>query len=265
MQASEKGLDIGIQVEFLREIPHWIRSSKLNSINGLDRFPIRRLTSGITQAFDDFYIRYNERVFKFLPGEYPYLRRYVRRYELLTELTANDALVISAPFSATGHMHPRFYDLLRSADKLQVPVFVDCAFLGVTRNLDLDLNHRCVKSVGFSLSKAFGAGCFRAGIEFSRDEGGPSAVQNEWTYVQLLSAKICLDITRRYSPDYVPEKYRPFQEGLCREYGLQPSDTVLFGLGGDAFRFFDIDGAVNRVCLTPSIRSAFAAAAARAG
>lgn len=255
---NDKSMDTGILAEYLRFVPEWLLSSKLNRVEGLETFPLRRLTSGNTQAFDDFYIRHHDRVFKFLPGEYPYLSKYVRRWELLdenTELTRKDALVMSAPFSATGNMHPRFYETLERADHLGIPVLIDCAFFGITRNLHLRLDYRCIEAVCFSLSKAFGAGCFRSGIEFSKQNGGPASIQNDWIYVQLLSAKIGLEIAKKYSPDYIPLKYRDWQLEICEEFGLEPSDTVVFGLGGDAFKFYDVDGVSRRVCITPAIKA----------
>jgi hypothetical protein len=255
---NDKSMDTGILPEYLSFIPKWIESSELNSIEGLERFPLKRLTSGNTQAFDDFYIRHHDRTFKFLPSEYPYLSKYAPRWEFLdehTELTRKDALVMSAPFSGTGNMHPRFYELLERAENIDIPVLIDCAFFGITRNLRLDVDYRCIEAVCFSLSKAFGAGCFRSGIEFSKQNGGPSSIQNEWCYVQLLSAKIGLEIAKKYSPDYIPGKYRSWQLEICDEFGLEPSDTVVFGLGGEKFQYFDIDGVSNRVCITPSIKA----------
>lgn len=252
---DDKSMDIGIQQEYLNFIPKWIKSSELNSIEGLEKFPLTRLTSGNTQAMDDFYIRYHDRTFKFLPGEYPYLSKYVRNWDYLTEFTRKDAVVISAPFSATGNIHPQFYETLERAENLDIPVLIDCAFFGITRNLQLNLSYRCIQSVCFSLSKAFGSGCFRSGIEFSKQNGGPSAIQNEWIYVQLLSAKIGLEIARKFSPDYIPNKYRSLQQEICSEYGLELSDTVVFGLGDERFKYFDVDGVVNRVCITPTIKS----------
>ncbi len=264
---NDKSMDTGIQAEYLSFLPTWIQRSKLNRVVGLERFPLRRLTSGNTQAFDDFYIRHHDRTFKFLPGEYPYLSKYVRSWALLddhTGLTRKDALVMSAPFSGTGNLHPRFYELLERASNIDIPVLIDCAFFGITRDLDLRLDHRCIEAVCFSLSKAFGAGCFRSGIEFSKQNGGPTSIQNEWVYVQLLSAKIGLEIARSYSPDYIPDKYRARQLEICEEYGLTTSDTVVFGLGDQRFDYFDIDGVVNRVCVTPAIKARIDAQAVRA-
>jgi hypothetical protein len=253
---NDKSMDTNIQAQYLEFFPSWVASSRLNTVRGLERFPLRRLTSGNTQAFDDFYIRYSDRVFRFLPGEYPYLSKYARRWEFVEEagsLSRKDVLVMSAPFSATGNMHPQFYELLRRAEDIDVPVFIDCAFFGITRGLELDLGFRCIQSVGFSYSKAFGAGCFRSGVEFSKQSGGPASIQNDWIYVQLLSAKIGMEIAAHYSPDYIPAKYRGLQERICSLHGLTPSNTVIFGLGDERFRYFDIDGVTNRVCITPSI------------
>jgi len=255
-QNDDKSMDIGIQQQFLDFIPQWILSTKLNKISGLDRYPIKRLTSGNTQVFDDFYIRYSTRTFKFLKGEYPYLTKYINNWDFVEDspLTRKDALIVSAPFSATGNLHPKFYETIEEANNLDIPVLVDCAFFGITRNLKLNLNYRCIKSVAFSMSKAFCAGVFRAGIEFSKQDGGPAAIQNEWIYVQLLTAKICLEAAKKYSPDYIPTKYHNIQKFLCEFYNLKASDTIIFGLGDDKYENCNIDKVVNRCCLTPTIK-----------
>lgn len=250
-----KSIDTKILSSYLNFLPEWIASSELNDVIGLEQFPFKRLTSGITQSFDDFFICHNQRTFKFFPGEYPYLRRFIKNWAFCDKLTKEDALIISAPFSATGEMHPEFYKTLEIATDIGIPVLVDCAFFGICKNLNLYLDYPCIESVCFSLSKAFGSGCFRSGIEFSKREGGSVATQNKWCYVQLLSAKIGLELAKIFPPDYIYKKYRPIQEDICKTFDLKPSNTVIFGIGGENFKYFDIDGIVNRCCITPSIKS----------
>jgi hypothetical protein len=249
-----KLLPAAILTEYLAFLPEWLQSSKLNSLIGLNQFGFKRLTAGITQAFDSFYIRHHQRHFKFLAGEYPYLRRFVKNWSLYNKLTEQDALIISAPFSGTGALHPDFYNILAEATDLQVPVLVDCAFYGICQGLVLDLNYPCIESVCFSLSKIFTSGCFRSGIEFCRHNEGSIATLNKWVYVPLLSAKIGLELIKIFSPDYIFNKYRDKQNLICAEYGLQPADTVIFGLGNEKFNYFEIDNAVNRCCLSPRLK-----------
>ena len=62
-------------------------------------------------------------------------------------------------------------------------------------------------------------------------------------------------MAREFSPDYIPGRYGSLQRALCEDYGLEVSDTVIFGVGDHRFKYFDIDGVSNRVCITPSIKA----------
>jgi hypothetical protein len=242
--------------EYLEYIPQWIKSSNLNTIDGLDKFKHKYIISGITQAFDDFYIRHINKNIVILRGEYPYLKRFVKNIRLYEgKFYDNDAFIISAPFSASGRIHEEFYSVMENAEKHSIPTLIDCAFFGICSGLSLTLNYQCVDSVCFSLSKAFASGCFRSGIQFTNVNLSSISVQNNWNYVQLLSAKIGLLLSQNYSPDYIFNKYRNIQEDICKRHGLEPSDTVIFGLSSKkTYDSFEIDGYINRCCITPLIK-----------
>ena len=58
--------------EFLECIHGWIHSTKLNSVNGLDRFSQRHMIIGTTQVFDECYHRYSDKRLRIFRGEYAY-------------------------------------------------------------------------------------------------------------------------------------------------------------------------------------------------
>ena len=58
--------------------------------------------------------------------------------------------------------------LQKICDKLNVPVFIDCAYFSVCRNLNFDLDRPCIRGVSFSMSKAFyGTERLRIGLRLS--------------------------------------------------------------------------------------------------
>jgi hypothetical protein len=256
-------LSMGIRDAFLYAFKDWIASSKLNRIDGLECFPTRRLTAGVTQSFDDFFLRHCNRRIRVLRGEYPYVRHVVGKWEFMgdlsekDDLTESDAVIISAPFSGTGEIHPDFEEVLECCEKKKIPTLVDCAFFGICRGLSIRVDRPNVESVCFSLSKAFASGSFRSGIEFSRIASGSVWVQNDWVYLQLLNAQIGLDLMSRFSPDYIFNKYRGVQEAICEVHKLRPSETVIFGIDENRrHEEFSIDDVFVRCCITPEIMAA---------
>lgn len=229
--------------QFVVAMDSWIRQSKLNSIEGLDRFPHRYVIHGITQSLDDFMITHQSRRICTMPGEYPYLPNCFHHHHELTqlsELSSGDALLLSTPFASTGAIHPQFDALMALATELEVPVMIDCAYFGICHNLQLKLDHPCIERVCFSTSKAFAAGHLRAGIEYSFRNDTTIAKQNKWQYVNLLNAMINTRLLAQHSADDTFNTYRPAQLAVCEAYQLTPSDTVIFGLSDeDKYARFD--------------------------
>ena len=61
------------------------------------------------------------------------------------------------------------------------------------------------------------------------------------------------EIISKFDVDYIYNKYRSRQIILCGEYGLTPSDSVIFGLGESTISEFDIYNRgtnFRRVCLS---------------
>ena len=60
-------------------------------------------------------------------------------------------------------------DVLDECDKLGVPVFVDCAYLVMARDIKFDFDRECIEGISFSLSKGFyGAEHLRIGMRLTK-------------------------------------------------------------------------------------------------
>lgn len=148
---------------------------------------------------------------------------------------------------------------LEDASKLEIPVMIDCSFFGICKDLVLDLFYPCIERVCFSTSKSFASGNFRSGIEFRKcnvEEHGLISTLNYWEYTQILSARINLELMRKFSPDYIFLKYRHSQLKICEFMNIKPSNTVIFGLDcTKRSNEFSQDGIVNRYCISVPIRN----------
>ena len=142
---------------------------------GLKSFPEKYISLGVTQTLDEWQqlCLANSLRLRTMPGEYPYTRDTMSRWTTENvvhdfDLCEGDALIISAPFSATGHMHPLWNELMGRCRDLSIPVFVDCAFFGTCGHVEVNLDHPAIQSVAFSTTKGLGCGNWRAGICFSK-------------------------------------------------------------------------------------------------
>ncbi len=246
---------------FSTEYPKWILSSRLNSFLGLNEFPFRYVSLGVTQALDEWHawIAQSARRLRLLRGEYPYNRDSQSiwsdsQYLDDQPLVRGDAVIVSVPFSGTGGLHPRWPELLKTCASLEIPIFVDAAFFGTCAKIHIDLSHPTIHGVAFSTTKGLGCGNWRAGLTFSRVQLGHLHLQNEWRHGIHLNVQISLFLMRRYSPDFIYETYRAAQEAVCTHLGLTPSDSVHLGTGDQNWNSFTRDGVVNRIGLAKAIR-----------
>lgn len=253
---------VDVQDKFLELYPQWIQSSKLNTVKGLETLPNRHVSLGTTQAMDDFimYTLKTKRRLRVLKGEYGYGRE-VSDCDNICQtvddfpLQRNDALLISAPFSATGDIHPRWEELINTCNKLDIPVFVDCAFYGTCLNITLDFNHPCIDTVSFSPTKGLNCGNMRTGMIFTKRKGRDCALEilSEWHHGIHIHTYIAYMLMQNFSPDTIPNTYRDIQLKACEHYQLTPTNTIHLGLGDSRWEYFSRENVSNRVCLRNAI------------
>ncbi len=250
----EANLDIS---NYYQEFLSWLQGSRRVELRVPSSFePF--MCSGVTEGFHDFYIRHSQRQLFVLRGEYPYHKDVWHSLarplmDLDTEALHTQACVIlSAPFSATGALSSKTKSILEDCSRLDVPVFLDLAFLGLGASFSVNdfLHYSCVESFSFSFSKMFAMGRMRAGWCWTRSRGGALKVLDQWKYNNWLGHYVALHCLRHFSFDYMCEKYAPLQKRLCADLSLQPSESFLFGLGGAEYDAYSRQGIANRVCLS---------------
>ena len=249
-----------IQEQFVKDFFNWVNSSKLNQLKGLGNFSNRKLTAGTAQTFDHFYWSNKNRRFRFYKGEFMYHSACLKNggeccYIEDSELDDNDAVIVSVPFSDWGTQRPMI-ELLDNCEKLDIPVLLDFAYYPCTRKIDLDLDKwSCINTVAFSISKAFyGAEFLRVGLRLQREDCDDGIdVFNSVEMVNRLSLSIAKSLIENYSIDHNWLAYETVYNQICKEYKLEPTDCVMFGLGGFKYQDYNRGGTVNRVCISEAI------------
>jgi len=250
--------------EFKGEFLNWIDNSTLFKIKGLNKFKHSYITLGNTQAIENHYNISNGRVYTF-PGEYPYHTSFKENKRIrMTDKVPMPAgpyikhgSVLSYPFAATGNKPIDFDERMKFLDNTNV--MLDLAYFGIYYSPDvLDLTkYPQINTVAFSLSKIFCTGFLRIGIVLSKEERDtPVAMLNNWNYLPKLNMKIHAGLMKKFSADFIYEKYRKEQLKLCKKLDVTPSDTVLFGLSDDPkWDEYTRNGVINRLCLSLCIQN----------
>ena len=241
---------------FLKEYLKWIKSTKLNNLKNLKQFKYLCFAAGSSQVFDFFYAKHKKRNFRAFKGEYAYhfsswRNNYKWKYIENLNIKKNDAVIISLPFSDTGSKHLEMENLIAKCNSLDVPVLIDCCYYSMCKGINFNFNHECIKEISFSLSKAFPVSRMRIGMRLSRkDDDDPLFFMNKLDLVNRQSAFIGLKLIKKFSFDYLYNKYSKLQKIYCQKMNLEPSSVVSLALGGDKWKMYNRGNKKNRLCLS---------------
>ena len=246
--------------KFCQNYLDWIESTKLNNLIGLENFNSKQYVHGTCQSFDFFYLSNNKKRMRTFKGDFAYHRlswegKFDWSYIEDDIIRENDAVIISVPFSDLGDVHPQTNEVLDRCDKLGVPVFIDCAYMVIARDIDFNFDRECIQGVSFSMSKGFyGAEKLRIGLRLTRDyQDDPVEVFNSMQMLNTVGVHVGQKIIDNYSVDYNTETYRDKQEELCNQLKIGYSKCVLFGITDKhhpQFKDFDRGTDYRRVCLS---------------
>ena len=250
----------------------WINYSNTKSLSGLEKFKHSDYTQGTSQTFDQFILRHSkDRQIIVLAGDFQYHAclgkhvdfKYIEHPHHLEECLDGiglHALIISAPFSDFGCIHPDFEHLMNVCKVHDIPVCLDLAYWGISKNVHINLDdHPAIQEVTCSLSKPFYTlENHRVGIRFTKqyvDDG--VSMLNEVKMANNHSMALGIEYMRNFSPDYNWQKFNSRYQDICQEQDLVWTDTVIFGLGDD-IRHAEFNRGVSgnyRVCASEWLQS----------
>lgn len=227
-----------VRHQYLADIHNWIMSSKMNEVKGLTRFKHRDMINGTTQAFDEAYHRYSNRRLRILRGEYAYHKRVVKDFVYLDDeqgnyipLEENDWVITSYPFCGNGGPTPHFGTIQDECLEKGLPLLLDCAWFGTCRDLTIDVYHPGITEVCFSLTKGIGLGNIRSGIRYSNyDDDYPIRQQNNYNHLPLGAAQIGIWQMKKFSADFIPQKYTMMYEHVCSMNNLLQTHCMMIAM-----------------------------------
>ena len=182
-----------------------------NILIGLEKFSHGTYTHGTIQAFEDFYSRHSDKRLRWFEGDFAYHQIASRSYGFrgekiinLNELKYGDCFVISVPFSASCKVFPQLDEILNICDEKDIPVLLDFAYLPISRNIKINLNHKSIDSICFSLSKCyFGIERLRTGLRLKRKyEDDPTDFFNEYSMFNHAGAYVGMQLLKKFPPSF---------------------------------------------------------------
>ena len=231
--------DENMLVRFCHKYRDWIINSSSNLVTGLDKFTTMAYSQGTTESFDKFYLKYSTRKFKCFMGEYLYHTLcwntyFPAQWDFIenSPLEKGDAVIVSFPFADTGNPHHAFNeDFLNQCYDLEIPVLIDAAFYGICGGMHFNFDHPAITDICFSLSKAFPVNLLRIGLRFTRkdDNDGLNIYQNS-QYANRFGAAVGEQLISHFGPDDNFTNWRTTQIEFCKELGVTPSQSVIFGI-----------------------------------
>ena len=141
--------------------------------------------------------------------------------------------------------------IIKICDKKNVPVLIDCCYFSMCKGIDFDFNHKSIKAICFSLSKAFPVSRLRIGMRLTKsDDDDPLFFLNKLGLVNRNSSFIGLKLLKKFEFDYIYKKYVKLQKYHCAKMKLTPSNVVNLGVGGKKWNKYNRGGKTNRLCLS---------------
>lgn len=245
---------------YLNSFVSWIQQSDKNTVTGLDRFPHMAYCAGAYDAIQSFIHRHmTTKRIRFSRAEFVGSKIVCNNaganwcYIEDAPFSANDALVLSYPFSGNGEQHPDHDQILSTCCELNIPVMIDMAYFGISAGMDFDITHHCITDIVFSLSKAM-ATQLRLGLRLTKNSHDDVIqVLSDTKIYNRISAKIGVELLKKYSHDWLLDRYLPLQQKVCQTLKITPTPTVTLALG-DAVQHNEFwrEG-YFRICITDEL------------
>lgn len=146
----------------------WFQSTKVNNLMGWGSFGCLDVTMGCAHYIESFIIgQQGLDNFQILPDEYAYYSFLGKWGVPAGELEPNKPLIITLPHYKWGDLRPEWNDVLRECEEKKIDIHIDMAWLTLSKGIEIDFSHPCIKSVGMSMSK-YDLQWNRVGLRYSK-------------------------------------------------------------------------------------------------
>lgn len=204
---------------------------KINSYVNVSLLKDKYIINGISESIYHWF-NYKGSI-GIVPNDYIFykklsLNKNLTIFNPLTNLNNCDKVIISCPFSFNGSTNWQ-QDLIYKCADLDIPIFLDLAYLGLTDKFYLDISKNKKISVAYSMSKHYGLSFDRIGILWSSIPYEDLHILNQVGYVNISGIKKSLNLLKNYDLDHIYKKYKNKYCEIIKNLNLQSTNCILFG------------------------------------
>lgn len=212
----------------------WIQSGIKSKLSGLDKFPYAYVINGVSHFINDL-VKLEKRTIVLHEKEYDAYHKILNLYghPIRVEKTYTDmdkgihdeVIIMSYPVSLNGNKDATAEHLLNFS---KTSIILDGVFLG-SNLFDFTFDLSNVETFVFSFSKVFGLSYNRIGILFTKYQIPEYELYHTHGYHNVFSAKIAIEIMKKYNLDYFTETYKKIHEEACKRKEVEVGDCILIG------------------------------------
>lgn len=233
--------------EFCDKADQWFKSTTLNQLHGWKEFSCVDFTFGCTHFIESTAARYNWNI-QVLPWEYSLYKLMGIQQTLPGELTPNIPLFITLPNWHFADIRPEWPSIISECDEKNIDIHIDFAWIITAKDIEIDLNHKCIKSFAMSISK-YNMQWNRCGIRWSRQRTMDSITIENQYYVgsndNISSAGVLfLD---NIPQDYLWNTYQDLNYEVCNQLNLTPTKIFHVAIDNDTGNKVGIGKILNRL------------------
>jgi len=223
--------------EFVSKMDQWVQKHDHFKLNGLNAFPNTDVIIGCHHYLDGLLIQHGINGIQVVDHDYRYYSRLdpTKTWAVPGELEPNTPLVIATPFPGYLGLHPDFDNLLDEAEQKNIDVHLDMAWLSASKGIEIDVNRPCIKSIGISLTKGYGASWNRVGIRYTKtvNEHDPITIFNGVNMCPDAVVRNGILLLENIPSGYLWDTYENQYLGLIDQYNLDVGNIIFAAYGKD--------------------------------
>lgn len=223
--------------DFKVKMGHWLKNHEHFRLENIDLFPHADIIVGCHHYLDGLLIKYGIDRIQILEHDYKYYQRLrpTKQWAVPGNLDPNVPLIIATPFPGYLGLHPEFNTILDEADEKNIDIHLDMAWLSASKGITIDVNRKCIKSIGISLTKGYGAEWNRIGIRYTKeiDETDPITIYNNANMCPVSVVKNGILLLDNIPSGYLWNRYENQYHYLLKEHNLDQGNIIFAAYGKD--------------------------------
>ena len=207
--------------EFVNKASDWFRSTKINDLQGWDKFPCIDVIMGCTHFIESLVSKHKWNI-QILGKEYAYYTLMGKKYTEPGHFEPGKPLVVSLPNYFYGD-RPEWQAVLKECEQKAIDIHIDCAWATAAKGFNFNFDHPNIKSFAMSMSK-LNLTWNRIGLRWSRQRTMDScsliSAQKKYNERTTACGSFMMDNLPR---DYGWEKYGKINQQICDKLVLEPT------------------------------------------